>query len=118
MVFRAHNFDLVIEDQMNIELWRGKPSGQEVRRVIHIPDCEECLIFCKLAEGELARSNLHRCNLNGEIVWTAELVPGQGADYYVDFNFNEGVLEAYSSSGFSVQLDVATGKISKSEFVK
>ncbi len=61
--------------------------------------------------------NILRCHSDGSLVWQAQL-PGKAGDVYIKMEWKDRELIAGSWFGYSVSLDIETGRILRSEFIK
>ena len=86
----------------------------EIKTFLSAPNSDDSIVVLNYKQ---AFSNVLRCRSNGSIVWTAEL-PEKSGDAYTNIEWHEQKLRASSWSGFSVILDVETGKILSSVFTK
>src|SRR5581483_6558759 len=111
--------DLVITNTVNGGVvWKGRPSGYRVWKVLTIPGSDDCLVLLEYwAERQHGFQNLLRVRADGSIRWRAEL-PDPTDDAYVGFEWDGRDLVAGSWSGFRVVLDPATGHIVSAIFVK
>ena len=100
-------------------IWQGKPFLTKVSKVIPY-SLKECLILLDYYDFGRTdysyKGNLFLMNINGEIIWHAEL-PSTG-DIYVYFNYKDNKITANSNGGFHVQIDPKTGKIIYLKFTK
>jgi hypothetical protein len=108
-------------------LWTGKPNGIQVDKVIPVPERDHCIV---LLNWELAmwqkKKNIISLDASGNFAWEIEHatieqfgVLRNDHEIYTDMKINkEGYLQAYSWSGYSDQIDVRTGKIVQSDWVK
>lgn len=111
-------------------LWSGKPLGISVDAVFVMSTCTDFLVILNPNEciGKKVQ-NLARIRCNGEIVWVAErpdlrfrpmktTYRGNDDVYTAITSVSDEQISAYSFIGYSDQIDLATGKIIGSEFVK
>ena len=95
----------------------------EIKASLSAPNSDDSIVMLNYKQ---AFQNILRCNSSGLIVWIAELPEKSGfpkyikesADVYVHLAWDKQNLRAASASGFSVILDVETGKILSSVFTK
>jgi hypothetical protein len=111
-------------------LWSGKPLGITVDAVFVMSTCTDFLVILNPKECiEKKVQNLARIKCNREIVWVAEKPDSKFRPMKTSFGENDDVytgitsisdeqISAYSFIGYSDQIDLATGKIVGSEFVK
>jgi len=123
------NGELLIRSQENGEvLWKGKPKGYDVAVVLPIEDSDDYIVLLEwLKSGLENQKNLLRLDLYGNIVWEVgdppKGVPGpeRGPEiesYTGITGIEKYQLIAYAYSGFSDHIDIETGTIVGSEFVK
>jgi hypothetical protein len=108
---------LTIVDGAGVVLWSGDPLGCRAADVLPIDGSNDCVVLCR--HDEVVRGpfrNVARLAPRGGIVWQVELP--QAGDAYVAIKWMNGLLVATSWSGYSVRLDVGTGRILDSIFVK
>jgi hypothetical protein len=79
----------------------------EIGLLLDIPDSQEKIVMLKYTEPF---ANILRCQLNGFIVWQAEL-PAGSDDVYTNIEWKDQKLHAFSRSCSSVLLDENTGRI-------
>jgi hypothetical protein len=79
----------------------------EIGLLLDIPDSQEKIVMLKYSEPF---ANVLRCQLNGFIVWQAEL-PAGSDDVYTNIEWKDQKLHAFSRSCSSVLLDENTGRI-------
>ena len=111
-------------------LWKGKPYGINVDYVFTIPDSTDILVLLDWgANYTLGKNNLLRLDVLGNVIWVVgsppiKSPPGPDRDdknmqvytgiTAIDVNF----VVAFAYSGYSDVIDIHTGKILKSIFVK
>jgi hypothetical protein len=79
----------------------------DISTVLSIPDSDDKIVMMQyLAPFQ----NVFRCQIDGTIVWQAEL-PTSSGDVYTNIAWKDGQLTAFSRSCVSVILDVKTGQI-------
>jgi hypothetical protein len=111
-------------------LWSGKPLGMSVDAVFVMSSCTDFLVILNPNECiEKKVQNLARIRCNGEIVWLSEKPDSkfrpmktslrENDDFYTEITSITDVnIFAYSSIGYSDQIDMLTGEFVASEFVK
>jgi hypothetical protein len=115
--YSADQGDLVVASGSTI-VWRGRPAGMTVYKAFLLPGTEDAIVLLDYEQSKTARfRNLLRCRPDGQIVWTAEPPPG-AVDSYVEVRWDERGLIAGSWSGYSLGIDVANGRITRTTFVK
>jgi len=94
------------------------PAGSRIVQVLAVPSSTEQIVRC---EGVPLRARniatLFRCRADGSLVWTAEM-PAGGDATYVAVEFVRGELEANTWDGRRVSLDLNSGRIRATKFVK
>lgn len=106
--------ELLVENATTGELnWKGQPGKLPVTLAFLLPGSDDCIVLLKYAAGS---RNLVRCRPDGSIVWRAE-VPDK-EDVYAKTEWTDQGLMAISWYGYRVQLDVETGCILSTKFVK
>jgi hypothetical protein len=108
-------------------LWAGKPYGIQVDIVLPVPEKENWIVLLNWEQAMWQKKkNIICLNLFGNIVWEVEHatieqfgVARNEVEIYTGMRINkEGDLMGYSWSGYSDQIDMKTGKIVKSDWVK
>jgi hypothetical protein len=115
----TENKDLVVQDDLGRELWRGKPEGYDVVWASPISGSDDGLVFYTYYRPEKRYQdfqNLVRVRSDGSIVWRAQL-PSSNDNYYWATLGQQG-LTGLSSGGYSACVDIATGRLVESKFVK
>ncbi len=121
MDYRVEDDDLVVFDGQAVR-WRGRPDGYSVTEVMRVPDSHDAVVLLRYSEKSArAFANLLRVGPDGAIQWRA-LPPDDerdAEDAWVSFSFvmPDGLV-ANSWSGYFCRIDVETGAITSSEFVK
>jgi hypothetical protein len=107
---------LEIKDSRDARLlWRGTFDEGSVAQALVLPETGECIVIVEGMRRNPDR-NLMRIKPDGTITWRAEPAPGFGP--YVRAAFEDGVLVAWSWSGYNLRIDPKSGAISGSSFVK
>jgi len=123
------NGELIIRSKETGEImWRGKPKGYEVAVVLPIEQSDDYIVLLEwLKSGLENQKNLLRLEPSGNIVWEVGDPPkdsysgperGQESESYTQIMVENPQLIASSYSGYADFIDVETGYIYKSEFVK
>ena len=111
-------------------LWKGKPNGIDVDYVFTIPDSTDILVILDGgAAYKQGKKNLLRFDLQGNVIWEVESPPeknlygpdrdDKSMEVYTDISaIDVNFVEAFAYSGYSDVIDIHTGKILKSTFVK
>jgi hypothetical protein len=99
----------------------GGPSqveGVPVETSILLPGTEDYVVLLDYIGGPKNFRNVLRIGIRGEVVWRAELPDRSGPESYVDLELSSDGLIGHSWSGHRVVIDVGSGRIARSEFVK
>lgn len=95
--------------------WQGTFNGATIKSALPVE--EECIILLDPdANKKSLFKNLFRINYNGEPRWVAEL-PGN-PDAFMDMRLERGILIARSWSGYSISIDIHSGKRLNQKFTK
>lgn len=128
--YEMRNGELIIRSTKNREvLWKGKPKGYAVTQVFPIEGSNDCIVLLEwLKTGLDNQNNLLRLDPYGNIVWEVGVPPKKttpGPERGIEIESYTGItsiekfqLIAFAYSGFSDHIDIETGYIFKSEFVK
>lgn len=118
-IYSLNEKNLQIKDGYSQELiWEGKPDGYAALAIIPIPESEDCLVLLDFNNNALRLKNIVRCKPDGSIAWRCQLPNSSGIDAYTSFIWTTQGVESYSWSGFVVSLNVDSGIIISSMFVK
>ena len=129
-VFEIKDGELIVTSTLTEEvLWKGKPKGYHVAQVLPIEGSNDCIVLLEwLKSGLENQKNLIRLDPYGNIVWEVGDPPKKAApgpergleiESYTGITGIEKIqLIAFAYSGFSDHIDIETGAIIKSEFVK
>lgn len=105
--------------------WRGKPRNINVKEVLPLGDSDDCLVLLDWREAaEISRSNLIRIGPDGSVKWEVavprERVLGidRSSDVYVAVKLQGTRVLANSFLGFLDHIDLLTGRVVESIFVK
>jgi hypothetical protein len=110
-------------------LWKGRPNDLDVQIVLPIPKTEDYIVILdwRKAGIQYNKKNLLRLTPFGDILWEVES-PSKIEQYGIvrpDLEIYTGIIslknnkiEAYCFSGFTDEIDLDSGKITKSVFVK
>lgn len=110
-------------------LWKGKPKGYNVINVFGIDGSNDIIVLLEwLKSGLENQKNLQRLDPHGNIVWEVGDPPKKvppGPERGIETESYTGItriertqLIAYAYSGFSDTIDIETGTIIGSEFVR
>lgn len=128
--YEIKNGELTVRSTKNGEvLWKGKPKGYVVTQVLSIEGSNDCIVLLEWRKTGLENQrNLLRLDSHGNIVWEVGDPPKKvtpGPERGIEIESYTGItsiekfqLIAYAYSGFSDHIDIETGAIIKSEFVK
>ena len=118
-VFSCQDGVLIIKDANDDrELWRGKPDGYDVGKVLAVSDPDRCVAFLEPRLMKRPFPNLVCVDANGSVVWRAELPDHSGDDIYVDAEVRSGFLVAFSWLCYRVTIDPFSGEITSRLFTK
>lgn len=117
MRHRIENSELMISDDKGQILWRGQPNGMPVREVLTVPHTTDVVVLGDRSRAPVRYQNLLRCSSAGEVVWVAEPLPSVG-DSYVAIEISDGRFLVNTWQGFRLEMDLQTGRILSSQFVK
>lgn len=123
------NGELRISSQVTGKvLWEGKPKGYDVTAVLPIEGLNDYIVLLEwLKSGLENQKNLVRLDPYGNIVWEVGDPPrdvfvglerGQEPESYTQIMIENSQLIASSYSGFADYINIETGFIFKTEFVK
>lgn len=109
---------LVVHSSDNRLIWKGMPDNCTVKQIIQMPGRKTCIVLLDPDQKNGIFQNLVAVDVNGCILWKAELPDSTGGDVYLDVNFQGDLLVAHSWSGFKVVIDPESGRILSKEFTK
>ena len=116
--FRMGHGALEILDDDGHVTWRGRPDGRSVKAVFPLEDRLGAIVLLDPDEVFERFRNLLCVDLNGEIVWRAELPADDAVDAYVDAKPTRSGFVANSWSCWRVTIDLSSGEITDREFTK
>jgi hypothetical protein len=126
--FFIRNGELIISSQISGgDVYAGRVYGVDVIKVLIIPNTQDGIVLLDYLQAlDLKKSNLIRIDEIGKIQWVVGPPEKQGSNglprddiiSYTDFYFQKDLLFAYDYSGFSDQINIETGSINNSKFVK
>lgn len=126
--FFIRNGELIIDSKITGEyISVGRINGINVEKVLIIPNTKNCIVLLNYLQAlELKKSNLLRINEIGSIMWVvgspikkySNRLSRDDIISYTDFFFQGEQLFAYDYSGFLDQINIKTGLIVHSQFVK
>jgi hypothetical protein len=93
-------------------------EGIPVETSIPLPGSEDYIVLLDYMSGPKNFRNVVRIGTSGEVVWRAELPDRSGPESYVRLDLSSDGLIGHSWSGHRVVIEVGTGRIARSEFVK
>ena len=129
-VYEIENAELIVKSTLTGELfWKGKPKGYAVTQVLPVEGSNDCIVLLEwLKSGLENQKNLIRLDPYGNIVWEVGDPPKKaapGPERGLEIESYTGItgiekfqLIAFAYSGFSDHIDIETGAIIKSKFVK
>lgn len=86
---------------------KSKGVSGEISNVLNIHEKTDLIVMLAYLGNY---QNVLKCDVNGNVLWRAELPEGP-EDVYVEIEWKENQLVAYSFSCYQVVLDIETGKI-------
>jgi len=110
--------DVIAKTETGTVLWKGKPDGYPAKAILPLPHSEDAVILLDYMAGPRNFANLIRMAPSGKVLWRAEPPETSADDAYVECRWQGDALVANSWSGYLVEIDLATGKPSSSQFVK
>jgi hypothetical protein len=93
-------------------------EGVPVVTSISLAGTEDVVVLLDYMGGPKNFRNAVRVARSGDIVWRAELPDRSGPEAYVSLELAPDGIVGHSWSGHRVLLDVDSGRITQSEFVK
>jgi hypothetical protein len=96
----------------------ARPGGRDVISLEAVEGTDDCIVLGDYRghyNGPLR--NLHRLRPDGSIVWTAEF-PARGLDFFTQFRITRSGIRGFASSGYSVLINIETGRTISATFVK
>jgi len=123
-LIRDHEL-LVVENTSGKLAWKGKPNGLEVELAIPVPTSDDCIVLLnwKRAKSQSVK-NLLRCGPDGKIKWEVSSPKKElpdvdrSNDVYDLININKSMIEANSLLSFLDYIDLESGNILHSSFLK
>ena len=113
----SNGYLLVFDATTEQLVWRGYPEGRPVKKVSQLTNLTGCIVLVEWEGVSKHDQNLWRYSHDEGVIWRAEL-PQSGPDSYMDFELERGELYAGSWSCFKVKIDLESGRIIGSTFVK
>jgi hypothetical protein len=112
----------------NEVIWEGKPHKMSVTTILAIPESEDVIVLLDYKEAwRKKKKNLLRISPVGNVVWEVGVTnrnvlfgeEREEIESYTGLNGIEGLsVRAFTFSGFSDQINIETGEVIKSVFVK
>jgi hypothetical protein len=118
---------LICTNKSGGDIYVGQVNGIKVEEVLKIPDTQDCIVLLNYLQAHVKqKSNILRIDETGKIKWEVGSPQKQDSKQlirdeigsYTGFFIRNGLLFAYDYSGFSDQIDMKTGLVLHSEFVK
>jgi hypothetical protein len=119
MEYKVVGDELIICDSAHTRIWQGKPEGYVVQWASAVPGSDDGLVLYYFYRPDIrnqAFKNLVRVRPDGSIVWHADLP--ERTDKYTNAQLDNGELTGWSGQGFTVQIDIETGRILNQLFTK
>lgn len=127
--YEVESGELIVRSTKNGEiLWKGKPKGYDVGQVFPINGSNDCIVLLEWQKTRVENQrNLLRLDPCGKIIWviedpTKKIISGpkreQEVESYTQVLIKNSQWIASTYSGFADYIDIETGAIIKSEFVK
>jgi hypothetical protein len=116
--YELNDGEIVVKDEVDRVIWRGKPDGHPATAIVPLPDSDDAIVLLDYMAGPKNFANLFRITSTGRIVWRAAPPESSTSDAYVEVRRRGDAFFANSWSGFLVQIDIKTGMPTSSEFVK
>ncbi len=118
MRYELNDGDVVVKDEVDRVIWKGKPDGFPATAIVPLPNSDDAIVLLDYMAGPKNFANLFRITPDGRVVWRAAPPESSTSDAYVEVRWRGDTFLANSWSGYLVQIDLETGKPSSSEFVK
>lgn len=118
MTFELHAGQIVIRDSGGAIRWRGKPDGFPAKAILPLTNSEDAVVLLDRMAGPKNFANVIRLAPDGRTLWRLSPPEPSMPDAWVQCEWVGDDMYANSWSGYRVQIDLATGRPSRSEFVK
>ena len=118
MKYTLADGDVLILDEDGSVRWRGRLLERPVKVVSPLPDSDEAIALLDYGTTPTKFENLLRLRPDGSIVWRTPLPRTSGTDAFVGFMWDDSQLVANTWSGHRLHIDVETGSVIATEFVK
>jgi len=99
-------------------LSQSKPLGFPITWLATVPDSEGAIVLFDYMAGPKNFANLARIEPDGSVLWRTGPPDQSGPDAFVSASLRGGRLRASTWSGARVSVDLSTGVILDSTFVK
>ena len=112
---------MAVDSSSGAVLWRIRPDGRAVSKLLKIPDSSDCIVLLDPGEGRSSIANLIRVRYDGTTVWRASPPEPEVNDSWIDIGWGGGGYELFvanSWSGFAAVLSADSGVIVDKEFTK
>lgn len=125
--FSVENKHLLVKKRREKTIiWKGKPKNLDVISILPINNSNDCIVLLDVFQADCHKvKNLLRCNQKGKIIWetgnlNTELfgIKRTNHEIYTSIEIKGDLLFCVSISGFEDQLDIKTGYVVNSVFVK
>ena len=124
--YLAKNHELLVIQKISGKLaWNRKPYGKEVELVIPVPSSDYCIDLLNWKKAKsVSVKNLLRCGPDGGIKWEVDTPKkkffqlDRSNDPYDFIKINKSLIEANSLLSFLDYIDIESGYILNSIFLK
>jgi hypothetical protein len=119
MEYQVSDGTLIIRDNAQRAVWKGRPEGYALCWASSIPGSEHGLAlydYYRPRKRSGPFQNLVRVQADGSIIWRASLPTGD--DTYTAAEMDGEKLVAWSWQCYRVQIDIETGRILEQTFTK
>ena len=118
MICTVLDGELILTNDDEDIIWKGKPDNRNVKKAIFIHDREFIIVMFALCnEYQYYDNNIICFDINMNIIWRADL-PTTEPDVYVNMVYNNSSLYANSWSCYRVKIDLNDGHILSRVFTK
>jgi hypothetical protein len=125
-IYSVQDKELFVTDIETGKLtWKGKPNQLDVLTVIPIPETNDCIVLLKYSQPGSYQKNLLRLDPYGRIKWEPGLpiktlfgLERTDQEIYLAVKLDDNRVIGTTFSGFIDFIDIETGQILDSVFVK